>query len=106
MDFGGMLLCLLNHVCLIRVLSSLEPPSQVLLRSAILSGWAKNPRNFLFLICFETKIIISVNERRINGIYNFNLTAKLPEQMFLWTLMDFAPSYCILKEFLWLMNNL
>lgn len=68
----------LNHVGLIRVLTSLGPPSPALLTSAVLPGWAKNPRNLF--ICFETKII-SLNERRINGIYHSNLTAKLPEQV-------------------------
>lgn len=42
----------------------------------------KPPDIYLFLICFEAKIIVNLNERRINGVYNFNLTAKLPEQMF------------------------
>lgn len=96
MGFGGILLCLLNHVGLIRVLTSLEPSSPAILRSAILPGWAKTPDIYLVLICFETKIIASLNERRINGIYPFNPTAKLPEQLLLWTLMDFAPSSCIL----------
>lgn len=90
MGFGRILLCLLNHVGLIRMFTSLELPSSALLNLLFLQDGLKTPDIYLFLICFETKIIISLNERRINGVYNFNITAKLPEQMFLWTLNGFC----------------
>lgn len=52
MGFGRILLCLLNRVGLIRVLTSPEPPSPALLRSAVLPGWAKNPRNLFIPYLF------------------------------------------------------
>lgn len=65
------------------------------------------PQTFIYSsFVLKQKIIINLNERRINGIYLFNLPAKLPEKMFFWTLMGITPSSCILKEFLWLINNL
>lgn len=52
MGSRGILLCLLNHVGWIRVLTSPAPPPPALLRSAVLPGWAKNPRNVFISYLF------------------------------------------------------